>query len=1253
MPTLKSVFRFWSILLVLTVLVYSLFAPKVCVAQSDNSEFRRKSFQGTRRNGRPRSLWIACQLSNQKLAHARKLRNGKWKHEKLSVGLLNFKESSAGSIRALATRWCLDEARANRTPTPSPTADRGVLPPDPDTPTATPTSMPTATRTSTPTPTPTRTPTHTRTPTTTPTPQATPTPGSVTLVHHFTSTVAQDFAIDKFFSQHIAHAPMTYLEADYDFAIARTYEMGLLAFWGMNEITSSRVPDGTGRGFGGLVTNGTLESGRFGSAIRFTAGGGLDPNTSPISATQPSVGFALGGWIRPDLNDSGRFAGILFERQYDDLGFGFGAFGTANVLSCSVQPQGLASAVASAPIDPSLSGEWVHVLCNYDPSAGKLTVYVNGVPNLENQATVSFASFSTTWSNEAAVAGRPSEIRGGSDAPFRGAIDEFGVWGRTLIDEEVLALAQSNQPITPREESRVQSGRLDPGTYYSDATIQWSVPPGALGIMYASTDAGATWCKVDNGDALSTVSGCPLPARGLLYRYIFFDDSALDSVEAQFTTGVTEQPRVSVPIGLNVADINDWATQHPFKNMMTQARWWLTRTEGTYEWDNGLISQIPLRADGYPEQIPYTPAGHGPQIVHTLVTTGNAARKVGTYSLRFQGRGRVHIHVVGNPGDFSQVFSSLPGEPGCTQLGGDSRTPVCPITYSSAGQAIYLQILTSDVSDPVRDIRIIDPDFNTWTNAEIDAEPFMPAFLDSIRGASVLRFMDWMHTNSQRNPDEAQSYTWATRTTPQTFIQTARSGVAMEYVVMLSNLIGADPWICMPHAASNELIQSYAEFFEEHLAPERRLYIEYSNELWNGAFRQGQYSFARPEGRARYVAAGTYNMFKIFTDVFSDDSRLVKVMPGHAGGASYNDELLDLESDSSVNPHGMVTDALAIAPYVGGALPNELANSDAEVSFTTDHLLDRLERLLETEYMNFITSNRTVAQEHGVDLIAYEGGHHLAPLSGEENNGALEQLIYEANRHPRMRTFYRDMLSIWGEEGGELFTIFNTTNSYSKWGSWGLKETWDQPILDAPKYHAVREMMDLYQLTADPSLATCGNGIVEPGEECDGAQFNPTLFPSGTTGQHASRNFTGGPLTCEPNCTFSTANATPRTSCSFRFGTRIDDDGWEGSKMQNEYIKLVVLGLNCLHEFVDVDIYEGLPDDENADRFVETVRIRFDDPNVAVGRWMTTLEGATGGDPARYFFIARLVGDPTVTYTANSIRVCSQVCDCYQYAPGC
>ncbi len=1072
-------------------------------------------------------------------------------------------------------------------------------------------------------------------------------------MHEFLSPVAESFEIDKFFSQQIAHESPTYLGASFDFSVARSYEMGLLAFWAMDEITGNRVPDDTGRGFNGLVTSGTLVSGRYGNALRLSSGGGLDPNTSPLGVSQPSEGFTFGAWVRPTLNEAGRFSGLLLERQYDDLAMGFGAFGPANVLYCQAQPLGASQGRASAAIDPALSGQWIHVMCRYNPLTGELVVFVNGVPDTANADNVLFSSFNTTWSNELAVGSRPSEIRGASDAPFGGDIDEFGIWGRALTDGEVAALASAGQALTPRAEARVQSGRvdIDTGELYSDAVIQWSTSPGALGNMYVSTDAGASWCLITNGGALSSLSGCAVPARGFLYRYVFFDDMDLDTVQILFTTGVAERARVPVPIGLNIADINDWATQHPFKNMMTQARSWLTRTEGSYEWDNGLSSQMPRRADGYPQYIPFTPPGYGPQIVHTLVTTGNAARKVGTYSLRFAGRGRVHIHVVGSPGDFSQVFSSLPGSSGCVQAGGPTRTPVCPVTYSSPAQTIFLQILESDAADPVRDIRIIDPDFNTWTNDEIDADPFMPAFLESIRGASVLRFMDWMHTNSQLNPEQTQLYTWATRTTPETFIQTGGSGVAMEYVVMLSNLLGADPWICIPHAAPDELIQSYAEFFEEHLAPERKLIIEFSNELWNGAFRQGQYSYARPEGRARYVAERSFNMFRIFSDVFTDDTRLVKVMPGHAGGSSYNAELLAFRTDAAVNPHNMTVDALAIAPYVGGALPNELANADAEVSFTADHLLDRLERLLATEYMSFITANRAVAQAHGVRLIAYEGGHHLAPLAGEENNGVLEQLIYEANRHPRMRQIYRDMLSIWGAEGGELFTIFNTTNSYSKWGSWGLKETWDQPILDAPKYHAVREMIDLYRVAEDPSLASCGNGVVEPGEECDGGAFSPALFPASATGEYASRNFVGGTLSCESDCTFSTANATPRSGCSLRAGTRFDDDGWEGTKMQNEYVKLLVLGLNCLHEFVDVDIYEGTPGDSVADRFMETVRIRFDEPNIAVGRWMTSLEPST--DTTNYYFVARLVSDTTVTWTTNQMRVCSEICDCFQYAPGC
>ena len=53
-----------------------------------------------------------------------------------------------------------------------------------------------------------------------------------------------------------------------------------------------------------------------------------------------------------------------------------------------------------------------------------------------------------------------------------------------------------------------------------------------------------------------------------------------------------------------------------------------------------------------------------------------------------------------------------------------------------------------------RNIRVITPGFE-----EIyDTSPFHPAFLASLEGFSVLRFMDWMHANSDKTPFE-----WDTR----------------------------------------------------------------------------------------------------------------------------------------------------------------------------------------------------------------------------------------------------------------------------------------------------------------------------------------------------------------------------------------------------------------------------------------------------------------------------------------------------------
>ena len=54
------------------------------------------------------------------------------------------------------------------------------------------------------------------------------------------------------------------------------------------------------------------------------------------------------------------------------------------------------------------------------------------------------------------------------------------------------------------------------------------------------------------------------------------------------------------------------------------------------------------------------------------------------------------------------------------------------------------------------------------------------------------------------------------------------------------------------------------------------------------------------------------------------------------------------------------------------------------------------------ETIQWIRNQAEVASEHGVDLIAYEGGQHLAALPGVWDNSAINQLFDEFNRDERM-----------------------------------------------------------------------------------------------------------------------------------------------------------------------------------------------------------------------------------------------------------
>jgi hypothetical protein len=311
--------------------------------------------------------------------------------------------------------------------------------------------------------------------------------------------------------------------------------------------------------------------------------------------------------------------------------------------------------------------------------------------------------------------------------------------------------------------------------------------------------------------------------------------------------------------------------------------------------------------------------------------------------------------------------------------------------------------------------------------------------------------MDWMATN-----DSMQS-SWAERPRVEESTWSGARGAPVEIMVELANRTHTNPWFTLPHLADDDYVRQFAHYVRDHLDPSLVAYVEHSNEVWNGVFGQAQ--FVRDEGLARglsddpleaglrYHSRRSLEMFAIWDDVFGGTERLVRVMGSQAANAWISEQLLAFESAHAK------TDVLAIAPYFGGYLGTP--EREAEVaSMNIQGLMQELEHTAVPQSIAWMQAAEQVADDHGVDLISYEGGQHLAAHGSARDNAAINALFDAANRHPEMKRLYLEYLDAWSEHG-DLFVHFTDCSSMGTFGRWGAVEYSTQARAEAPKYDAL------------------------------------------------------------------------------------------------------------------------------------------------------------------------------------------------------
>ncbi len=518
----------------------------------------------------------------------------------------------------------------------------------------------------------------------------------------------------------------------------------------------------------------------------------------------------------------------------------------------------------------------------------------------------------------------------------------------------------------------------------------------------------------------------------LIFGYVLISGSPAEEDRAPEPAGFS--------IGMNLSSVTYYTRELPFVDIMKSSMPWVTQNVqdvpgGKNPWDSGHIRSVPLDADGYPLSLPVEiPGTEAPQITATLMCRAIEGRyPKGRYVCLYDGQGEIRFFF-----DAKAVSSS----PGRIEL---------DVTPTHAG--ILMKIVRSEKGDHIRNIRVIMPGFED----SYALEPFNPVFLERLKPFKVIRFMDWQRTN------DSVVQQWAKRTKPSSYTQADRGGVAIEHLVDLCNRIGADPWFCIPHQAGPDYIRGFAALVNGSLGQDRKVYIEYSNEVWNAMF--GQYRWVEANGapelsHARKYASFALKAFDIWRDEFRNPKgRVIRVVSGQQVRPG-------IAEDAARHLGKGGFDVLASSGYFGIGAEGYKALATLGARATAHDVVLSVYENMRTHELPAMEKHAKIASEYGVRYVTYEAGQAICPFPLGSSPPYLKAL-WDAQKSPELYSIYREFIASCREMDLSLFMAFAYVSAQeTKSGSWGHLEYLDQPTAEALKFRVLLDELDVEYLKA-------------------------------------------------------------------------------------------------------------------------------------------------------------------------------------------
>ena len=300
--------------------------------------------------------------------------------------------------------------------------------------------------------------------------------------------------------------------------------------------------------------------------------------------------------------------------------------------------------------------------------------------------------------------------------------------------------------------------------------------------------------------------------------------------------------------------------------------------------------------------------------------------------------------------------------------------------------------------------------------------------------------------------------------------------------------------IGIPYYASDDYITKLAQLFKygsdgvnpytsrqtnpvfPPLDPGRKLYFEYSNEIWNYVYPTTAQNVTDTEaevaaGDPHHLAYAPGNRYElgwrrvgwlvlrtsnIFRSVFGDAEMMTRVRPVLARQLvnydTYDQPLNYLNAvfgkrnayGNPGHPISYYLYGIAGAPY--------FSTADADVGrqdLTVDTIFPSIEIHLATVIYPAVDRLVSKAAKWGIVPLGYEGGQGLVPQQG---SGAAK---LAAQMDPRMTTTTLEVLDYWTTAGGGVLNYYTLASQWGSHGYWGLST--DITSEATPKWDAIKK----------------------------------------------------------------------------------------------------------------------------------------------------------------------------------------------------